>query len=140
MKNWGILLLVAGLVLGMYSINMDVSISVPARDYGHGIETPAMQVANLDKMSQRQSFMIFSGILSVVGAILLGFGSMQTRRQAPTYDDAALLASVDDGAIVTGAPPSASNASGRFSICPKCRHMGSGDDVTCTRCGAALPA
>ena len=147
MRNLGILILLVGLVLGSYSLAMDVSVDVPARDFGYGIATPAMQVANVDKMAQRQNFMIFSGILSVVGAILLGFGSMQpVSRQmpaptpmaprAPTSPELAPSSPEDDK------ERQATSVSGPkiISICPKCRHMGNGYDVACGRCGAPLAA
>jgi hypothetical protein len=136
MKNFGILILLAGLALGGYSLSMSVAVDVPARDIGFGITTPAMQVANVDRMAQRQNYMIFSGILSVVGAILLGFGSMQAKR-APADPPAPAPESAtpeEDAAWLQGliAAPNS------FSVCPKCRHMGGGSDTACGRCGAAL--
>ena len=147
MRNLGILILLVGLVLGSYSLAMDVSVDVPARDFGYGIATPAMQVANVDKMAQRQNFMIFSGILSVVGAILLGFGSMLAMSRqlpaptpkaprAPTPPEPAPSSPEEDKerrAISISGPKI-------VSICPKCRHMGNGHDVACGRCGAQLAA
>lgn len=56
MKNLGMLILVGGLALGGYSLFMEVSIDVAARDFGDGIDTLAMQVANLDRMAQRQTY------------------------------------------------------------------------------------
>lgn len=138
MKNLGILILVAGLALGLYSISMDVSVSVAARDFGYGIKTPAMEVANLDKMSQRQNFMIFSGILSVVGAIFLGFASMQPKEQMASAPVEATPSAIDEHREFMDKLLASPNTPGSFSICPKCRHMGSGDDVTCARCGAKL--
>ena len=136
MKNLGVLILVVGLALGGYSLFMDVSIDVPARDLGHGIDTPAMRVANVDRMAQRQNVMIFSGILSVVGAILLGFGSIQSvqsRARKPEAPRKAMLS--EEGREF---PDARSSKPQTVSICPKCRHMGGGDDVACGRCGAQL--
>ncbi len=140
MRNLGILILVAGLALGLYAITMDVSVSVAARDFGYGIQTPRMEVANLDKMSQRQNFIIFSGILSVVGAILLGFGSMQlqTRGQISEQDVSSAATSANNELMSKLVPPP--SAPGSFSICPRCRHMGSGDDMNCKRCGVPFTA
>jgi len=141
------LILVVGLALGGYSLAMDVSVDVPARDYGNGITTSAMQVANVDKMAQRQNFMIFSGILSVVGAILLGFGSMQPiSRQMPVRTPEEPRAPTSPEPAPTspeeGKERRATSTSGPkiVSICPKCRHMGNGYDVACGRCGAQLGA
>lgn len=137
MKNLGMLVLVVGLALGGYSLFMDVSIDVPARDFGYGVGTPALQVANLDRMAQRQNFMIFSGILSVVGAILLGFGSIQSAQSRARRPEALRKAtsSEEDQEL----PDARSSEQQTVSICPKCRHMGDGDDIACGRCGAQLP-
>ena len=154
MKNFGMLILVVGLVLGGYSLAMDVSVDVPARNFGYGVATPAMQVANMDKMSQRQNLMVFSGILSVVGAILLGFGSMQSMsRQMPVHTPLAPRppASLERSPASperTPTPPqedmerrtTLKSGPKIVSICPKCRHMGNGYDVACGRCGAQLGA
>lgn len=147
MKNLGILILLVGLGLGAYSLGMDVSVDVPARDYGSGVTTSAMQVANVDKMAQRQNVMIFSGILSVVGAILLGFGSMQPIfRQMPARTPEAPRAPTSPEPAPTspeeGKERRVTSTSGPkiVSICPKCRHMGNGYDVACGRCGAQLGA
>lgn len=132
MKNLGILILLAGLALGSYSLAMDVSVDVPAKEYGYGVSTPAMKVANIDRMAQRQNFIVFSGILSVVGAILLGFGSMQPKQaQVPTPEP---LSAEADTEVPRTAPVNPQS----LSICPKCRHMGDGEDVECGRCGAEL--
>lgn len=147
MKNLGIVILVFGLALAGYSLTMDVSVDVPARDYGNGIATPSMQVANMDKMAQRQNLMVFSGILSVVGAILLGFGSMQsTPKQMPVHRPIAPRAPMSPERMPPlpeeSREPQAAVKSGPkiVSICPKCRHMGNGYDVVCGRCGAQLEA
>jgi hypothetical protein len=140
MKNFGILILVAGLSLGLYSITMDVSVSVAARDYGYGIQTPAMEVANLDKMSQRQNFMIFSGILSVVGSILLGFASMQPKKPFTPAPAEETPSAIDEHREFMDKLLASPNTPGRYSICSKCRHMGGGDDAVCTRCGVPLTA
>lgn len=154
MKNFGMLILVVGLALAGYSLAMDVSVDVPARNFGYGVATPAMQVANMDKMAQRQNLMVFSGILSVVGAILLGFGSMQSMsRQMPVHTPIAPRAPMSPERAPTSperapTPPEedmerrAALKSGPkiVSICPKCRHMGNGYDVACGRCGAQLEA
>ena len=136
MKNLGMLILVVGLALGGYSLFMDVSIDVPARAFGYGIDTPAMQVANLDRMAQRQNLLIFSGILSVVGAILLGFGSTHlAQSHAHKQEVPRKATSSEEDQELRDARLSEPQT---ISICPKCRHMGNGDDAACGRCGAPL--
>lgn len=83
MKTFGAILLAGGLLLGGFALNMDVSVQVPARDFGYGIRTPAMAVANVDRMAQRQNFLIFGGMLAVAGAILIGFSSSRPAPSAP---------------------------------------------------------
>jgi hypothetical protein len=132
MKAIGILILVAGLALGAFALTMNVAVEVPAQDFGYGVRTPSMQVANIDRMAQRQNYIIFSGILSVVGAILFGFGSMARRAEEPVppADQSPLpVLAINDEP--RRAPTS-------VSICPACRHMGDGDATTCARCETPL--
>lgn len=139
MKYFGILILLAGLGLGVYALNMNVSVDVESKDFGYGIRTPAMSVANVNLMEQRQNLLIFSGVLSVVGAILTGFASMRPTPPAPApialKDGEGLLDFLNEK---PAAPAAAEQSS--VSICPKCRSMGGGDDAECGRCGAALQA
>jgi len=87
MKFFGILILLAGLALSVFALNMKVNVDVESRDFGYGVRTPAMSVANVNLMEQRQNLLIFAGVLSVVGAILTGFASM---RPAPVIEPVAL--------------------------------------------------
>jgi hypothetical protein len=137
MKLIGILILVAGLLLGARALTMDVGVDVPARDFGYGVSTPAMKVANLDLMTQRQNFLIFSGILSVVGAILTGFSSMRPRPALEVdfiSENSTSATPLLDEALAY----QASKEAGTVSICPKCRSMGSDNLPRCGRCGTNL--
>ena len=137
MKSLGAVLLCVGIVLGIYALNMDVSVSVAAKDYGYGIESPAMQVANIDLMSQRQNLTIFAGVIAVVGAVLFGFGSMQDAARPAAQGAGPTPATVVEPAQdVTHSVHSPVSV----SICPSCRFMGGGDDTACGRCGAKLGA
>lgn len=139
MKFYGILILVAGLALSVFALNMDVHVDVASKDLGYGIRTPAMSVANVGLMEQRQNLLIFAGVLSVVGAILTGFASMRPAVPTPApvalKEGEGLLDFLDE----KPAAPASSGPSS-ISICPKCRSMGGGDDVECGRCGAPLQA
>jgi hypothetical protein len=132
MKAIGITILAIGLALGAYALTMDVGIDVPERDLGYRVSTPAMRVANIDRMTQRQNCMIFSGILSIVGAILWGFASM-----APKTNQ---RASATESSPLPQLEPVAPASPTSVSICPNCRHMGSGEDTVCARCEAPLTA
>ena len=140
MKLIGIFILIAGLLLGARALTMEVGIDVPARDFGYGVATPAMKVANLDLMTQRQNYLIFSGILSVVGAILTGFASMRpSAHVAPGSTNFAPKNSTSATPLLDEALAyQAAKESGSVSICPKCRSMGPGDLTSCGRCGADL--
>jgi hypothetical protein len=129
MKAFGAIILAIGLALGAYSMTMSVAVEVPAQDFGYGVRTPAMQVANIDRISQRQNFMIFSGVLSVVGAILLGFASMAPKVSPPAGQSNTPLPPLERS---TPSDPTS------VSICPKCRYMGAGDATACGRCEAPL--
>ncbi len=137
MKVVGIIILVAGLILAGYALNMDVSVHVPAQDFGYGIRTPEASVANIDKMAQRQNFLIFSGVLAVVGAILTGFASMRPAAPAPAPVQLREGEGLLDFLGEKQAPRQVAEPT-TVSICPKCRSMGSGDDAECGRCGANL--
>jgi hypothetical protein len=145
MKFFGILILLAGLALSVFALNMNVNVDVESRDFGYGVRTPAMSVANMDLMEQRQNLLIFAGVLSVVGAILTGFASMQPAAPAPVpvvlKEGEGLLDFLND---IDSMPEKRTAKSltepTAMSICPKCRSVGSGDDAECSRCGAALRA
>jgi hypothetical protein len=134
MKLVGIIILAVGLLLSAYALTMDVGVNVPAQDFGYGVATPAMRVANVDLMTQRQNYLIFSGILAVVGAILTGFGAMQPR-PAPPENERRPVTSPN---TATPATPAAKSAPTAVSICPNCRSMGAGDLTNCGRCGTPI--
>lgn len=102
MKTLGAILLAGGLLLGGFALSMDVSVQVPARDFGYGIRTPAMAVANVDRMAQRQNFLIFGGVLAVAGAVLVGFSSSRTVASTPdtTAKESGLLDFLEEPAEI----------------------------------------
>lgn len=128
MKLLGILILAFALALGAYSLTLDAGVDVPARDLGYGVTTPAMRVPNADLPSQRQNYIIVSGFLSIVGAILLV--SHPCHRRLSELDRSTLprLESADPEIPIS------------VSICPNCRHMGAGESIECARCAAPLTA
>lgn len=134
MKAIGILILVAGLALTGYALKMNVSVDVPARDFGYGVKTPAMEVANIDRMAQRQNLLIFSGVLSIVGAILTEFGAMAPK----SVNAVAVPVAAAAPAEINEAAPSSPGTPVSVSICTKCRYMGPSDATHCARCEAEL--
>lgn len=140
MKLVGILILVAGLLLGARALTMDVGVDVPSQNFGYGISTPAMKVANLDLMTQRQNYLIFSGILSVVGAILTGFASMRPAGPASPEDPSVAHTTSATPLLDEALAYQAAKEADSVTICPKCRSMGDGDLPKCRRCGTDLVA
>lgn len=133
MKLISIFILVLGLLLGAHALTMDVGVEVPAQDSAYGVSTPGMRVANIDLMNQRQNYLIFSGILALVGAILTGFASMRPSAPTTPFRQSG-PSSVSD--MAPRAKPSEQPSS--VSICPQCRSMGPGDLTACTKCGTAI--
>jgi len=133
MKLAGIILLVFGLLFGAHALTMDVGVDVPAQDFGDGVAVPAMRVANVDLMTRRQNYLVFSGVLAVVGAILTGFASLRPPRSQGGHGPLAPPPSPKQMPT-----PKSSIAPSSVSICPNCRSMGPGDLSQCSRCGTQL--
>lgn len=131
MRILGIILLVLGLGMGMYSLNMDVGVDMPAADYGNGVSTPAARVANVDRMEQRRNMTVFSGALVLGGIMLIGFSSIGQRRVKP--------ASPASDELMPAAPKYVPPAGGHASItiCPNCRSMHT-EAVEVCKCGKTL--
>lgn len=65
MKVFGIVLLVAGAIIFLIGFNLDTSVAT-----SHG-----ERVHNIGLMNDKQNKIIFAGVLAVIGAIFVGFGS-----------------------------------------------------------------
>lgn len=130
MKILGVVLLVGGLLMGVFAMTMDVAVSVPAKNYGYGISTPEMQVANVDRMEQRRNFTILSAALIVGGVLLIGFASVATK----TNSDQQNRAMTPDQPSEEVAEKEPAAFSGGVAICPECRSMYPDTQKAC-RCG-----
>ena len=80
-------MLLLGMALAIYAMNMDVSVKMESQYLGFGIQTPEMKVANLDLISQRQNTLIMGGLLAIVGAILTGIGTLSPPKGIPTSEN-----------------------------------------------------
>lgn len=79
MRDFGLAIAIVGVIWGYVSFNMSTSVKVPGRTIGSGefsIYVPSQTVHNLDLADQRNSHLMISGLLLVVGTLLYGFGSM----------------------------------------------------------------
>ena len=82
MKAIGILFIIIGALLGIHALTMDVTVAV---DYSgsNSLGLPE-RVNNIGLMSDRQNYLIFGGILLVIGLILTIFynkGKKQLQKQ-----------------------------------------------------------
>ena len=71
MKAIGILVLVVGVLAFFYGFNMDTTV---ATDFG------GRRIHNIGLMNDRQSIIIFAGVLAVIGAVFFGLAG----ENAPT--------------------------------------------------------
>lgn len=74
MKGFGQVLIWAGLVLLVFSLNVDTSVSVP----GGG------RVQNFSLMEQRNTYLMLTGGMVLVGVLLFGFGAVRERHGEET--------------------------------------------------------
>jgi hypothetical protein len=118
MKLIGILLLLAGLLLGGRALTMDVGVEMSAPSFG-----VSLRVANIDLMTQRQNYLIFSGILSVVGAILIGFASIRPTSLQATHEEQ------DNTSALLPAATAVSD-------CPYCKAKDQAGRERCSICGS----
>ncbi|MBH1982025.1 MAG: hypothetical protein I8H79_05695 [Burkholderiales bacterium] len=119
MRVIGIILLFVGSVLALYALTMDVTVTI-----GRGSDL--IGVANIDRLSQRLNFIILAGVLSVIGALFIGFSSLHPLTEEDEEHS--------EEAVIT--QPTLTDGSGAVSvkICPYCKHMGDGNAESCARC------
>lgn len=119
MRIIGYILLIIGCILALYSLTMDVTVTV-----GRGSDL--IGVANIVRLSQRLNLIIIAGVLSVIGALFIGFSSLK-----PIPETA-----VDRSDDVVLTQPTLTDASGAVSvrICPHCKFMNEGNAESCARC------
>jgi hypothetical protein len=79
MKGFGILLLVIGILILLVGVGMDTTVPT---------ELGERRVHNFGLMNQKQNTILFGGVISIIGAVFVGFGS-RSRPAAPIAPDAA---------------------------------------------------
>jgi hypothetical protein len=70
MRTFGIIILIVGIVLGIYALSMDTSVQVNYSGDSFGLPD---RVNNLGLMNDRQNYLIVAGVLSIIGTILIIF-------------------------------------------------------------------
>lgn len=83
MKLWGGLLVVAGMLMGLYAFQMDTTVQTGGEAFSFGLSTtyiPKLSVHNIGLMEQRQAYVLLSGTLFLSGIVLIGFGSLRDER------------------------------------------------------------
>ena len=72
MKNWGIFLIIVGIICGYTAISMDTSVETGGT-YEYGTYIPKTKVNNIGLMNQQTNLLIFAGISFISGILLIGF-------------------------------------------------------------------
>lgn len=70
MKNWGLALILVGIISCILSLSMDTSVSTSS----------GSRVNNIGLMNDQQNYLIFSGLISVIGVLLFIFGPNSTNK------------------------------------------------------------
>lgn len=68
MKPLGIIILIIGIILGIYALSMETSVEVGNHGYLPGLPN---RVSNLSLMNKQRNLLIVSGILSLTGLIII---------------------------------------------------------------------
>lgn len=114
MRSLGIILLLVGIIWGGVAFNLPTTIKTPNQSVGVGelqIPIPSMEVYNLDLADRRKTQLLISGVVTILGAILLGFSSVGSR----------------------------SSPSGGLKKCPFCAEFVKSEALFCKHCGKELP-
>ena len=83
MKGFGIVLTFAGLLWAVLAFNMDTTVTTDPRRIGSGefaISVPSVTVNNIGLMEQRRNHLMLAGLTTLLGVLLIGFGSLSVDR------------------------------------------------------------
>lgn len=78
MKTLGLLILIGGVCLGIFALSMDTTVKVNY-PMGNSFGLPE-RVNNIGLMNDKQNYLIFSGILSVLGAIMYFYAKSRAKK------------------------------------------------------------
>ena len=97
MKTVGLILLIGGLSFGLFALNMDTSVKV-SYPLGNLFNLPE-RVNNLGLMNDRQNYLIFSGIISILGAMIF-FSKSSSKELATLKTNGANYGNSNTGNLV----------------------------------------
>lgn len=83
MKSLGIVLTLAGLLWAVLAFNMNTTVTTDPRRIGSGefaISVPSVTVNNIGLMEQRRNHLMLAGLTTLLGVLLIGFGSLSADR------------------------------------------------------------
>jgi len=122
MRTFGIILVVLGVIGGIYSFNMSTYVETGGEFIGEGAFStyiPRQSIHNLDLADQRRTYLMISGLLIITGTILFGFGSLQNSSRN-------IDASMNGSFISSGekkCPDCAEIVRTDAAVCRYCRHQ-----------------
>lgn len=80
MKNFGVLLIIVGLIFAFFAFSMDTSVEVGGEVIGEGeysITVPVQRVNNLGLMNEKQNYIMGSGLMILIGVLLFIFAKKE---------------------------------------------------------------
>ncbi len=75
MQIFGIILLVIGVAVIIWALNMNVTVTTDAQTVG-GVEIPSQTVNNIGLMDDRRNLLIVGGLIGAIGVVLVIVGSV----------------------------------------------------------------
>lgn len=89
MKTIGVVLIIVGIIWGIFAFNIDTSIEVGGESYGSGlykVNIPKTRVNNLGLMNEKQNNIYGAGITLIIGVILFVFASRKEDEKLPIQE------------------------------------------------------
>ena len=107
MKLLGLAMMVVGALWALVAFNIDTTVATIGQDRVH----------NIGKIDQRQSHLLVSGLMIIVGAVFFAFGRLKDSRAGS---------------------PIGRNGASDYKRCPFCSDYVSLEAVICKHCGSSL--